>query len=172
MATQYFKRNLLLNLCREGKYIYIYRQFVSSCCLRDKNVCHLQPISSIWRPLAFLPVTLSIIGIVIYLSNRKVYKFSLMNNTEQHRPLSFVKGQVERIDILIRQLAIHSSSTQYLLVIFLNQAKWSESWVLWPLCCSPHPKGVITDLYFNTITLTSIENCCNTQSIQPLFFHL
>ena len=46
-----------------------------------------------------------------------------MNNTEQHRPLSFVKGQVERIDILIRQLAIHSSSTQYLLVIFLNQAK-------------------------------------------------
>ena len=27
---------------------------------RDKNVWHLQAISSIWRPLAFLPVTLSI----------------------------------------------------------------------------------------------------------------
>ena len=26
---------------------------------RDKNVWHLQPISSVWRPLAFLPVTLS-----------------------------------------------------------------------------------------------------------------
>ena len=26
---------------------------------RDKNVRHLQPISSVWRPLAFLPVTLS-----------------------------------------------------------------------------------------------------------------
>ena len=28
--------------------------------MRDKNVWHLQPLSSIWRPLAFLPVTLSI----------------------------------------------------------------------------------------------------------------
>ena len=27
---------------------------------RDKNVWHLQAISSLWRPLAFLPVTLSI----------------------------------------------------------------------------------------------------------------
>ena len=27
---------------------------------RDKNVWHLQAISSVWRPLAFLPVTLSI----------------------------------------------------------------------------------------------------------------
>ena len=26
---------------------------------RDKNVRHLQPVSSVWRPLAFLPVTLS-----------------------------------------------------------------------------------------------------------------
>ena len=28
---------------------------------RDKNVWHLQAISSIWRPLAFLPVTLSLL---------------------------------------------------------------------------------------------------------------
>ena len=27
---------------------------------RDKNVWHLQPLSSIWRPLAFLPVTISL----------------------------------------------------------------------------------------------------------------
>ena len=27
---------------------------------RDKNVWHLQPLSSIWRLLAFLPVTLSV----------------------------------------------------------------------------------------------------------------
>ena len=29
---------------------------------REKNVWHWQPISSIWRPLAFLPVTLSILS--------------------------------------------------------------------------------------------------------------
>ena len=56
MAIQYFKRNLL-NLYREGKKISLV------CFLlllkRDKNVWHLQPISSIWRPLAFLPVALS-----------------------------------------------------------------------------------------------------------------
>ena len=56
MATQHFKRNLL-NLSREGK---THLWFVSSCHLRDKNVWHLQPLSSIWRPLAFLPVTLSV----------------------------------------------------------------------------------------------------------------
>ena len=58
MATQNFKRNLLLNLCREGKK---YDTFVSSCCLREreKNVRHLHPIPSVWRPLAFPPVTLS-----------------------------------------------------------------------------------------------------------------
>ena len=27
---------------------------------REKNVWHLQPLSSVWRPLAFLPVTLSL----------------------------------------------------------------------------------------------------------------
>ena len=57
MATQHFKRNLLLNLYREGKKI------LPACFLlllkRDKNVWHLQPISSVWKPLAFLPVTLS-----------------------------------------------------------------------------------------------------------------
>ena len=57
MATQYFKRNLSLNLYREGKKILLV------CFLlplkRDKSAWHLKPISSIWRPLAFLPVTLS-----------------------------------------------------------------------------------------------------------------
>ena len=58
MATQHFKRNLLLNLYREEK--------ISLVCFplpleRDKNVSHLQPLSSIWRPLAFLPVTLSVL---------------------------------------------------------------------------------------------------------------
>ena len=57
MATQYFKRNLLLNLYREGKKMSLV------CFLmplkRDKNVWHLQPISSVWRPPAFLPVTFS-----------------------------------------------------------------------------------------------------------------
>ena len=56
MATQYFKRNLLLNCIEKEKKSLV-------CFLlplkRDKNVRHLQPISSIWRPLAFLPVTLS-----------------------------------------------------------------------------------------------------------------
>ena len=62
MATQYFKRNLL-NFYREGKKISLV------CFLlllkRDKNVWHLQPISAIWRPLAFLPVTLLLVIICI-----------------------------------------------------------------------------------------------------------
>ena len=57
MATQHFKRNLLLNLYREGKKISLV------CFLlplkRDKNVWHLQATSSVWKPLAFQPVTLS-----------------------------------------------------------------------------------------------------------------
>ena len=57
MATQNFKRNLLLNLYREGKKISLVCFFLPL--KGDKNVLHLQAISSIWRPLAFLPVTLS-----------------------------------------------------------------------------------------------------------------
>ena len=49
MATQYFKRNLPLNLYRRKKILLV-------CFLlppkRDKNVWHLQAISSIWRPLS------------------------------------------------------------------------------------------------------------------------
>ena len=57
MVTQHFKRNLLLN--------YTEKEKISLVCFllplkRDKNVWHLQPISSIWRPLAFVPVTLSV----------------------------------------------------------------------------------------------------------------
>ena len=56
MATQHFKRNLLLNLYREEKkYLFFFLLPLK----RDKHVWHLQPLSSIWRPLAFLPVTLS-----------------------------------------------------------------------------------------------------------------
>ena len=43
-ATQHFKRNLLLNLCREGK---TYRWFVSSCCSRERKMsgtCSLFPL--------------------------------------------------------------------------------------------------------------------------------
>ena len=51
MARQYFKRNLLLNLYRRKK--------ISLVCFllplkRDKNVWHLQPVSSFWRPLEAL----------------------------------------------------------------------------------------------------------------------
>ena len=61
MTTQYFKRNLLLNLYREEK--------ISLVCFllplkRDKNVWHLQAISSVWRPLAFLLVTLSVSNLI------------------------------------------------------------------------------------------------------------
>ena len=57
MATQYFKRNLLLNLYREGKKSLICFLLLLK---RDKNVWHLQAISSVWRLLAFLPDTLSV----------------------------------------------------------------------------------------------------------------
>ena len=58
MAIQYFKRNLLLTLYREGKKISLVCFLLR---LREiKNVWHLQPVSSVWRPRAFLPVTLSL----------------------------------------------------------------------------------------------------------------
>ena len=56
MATQNFKRNLLLNLNREGKAYHCFFFFLPL--KRDKNVWHLQLLSSFWRPLALLPVTL------------------------------------------------------------------------------------------------------------------
>ena len=60
MATQYFKRNLFLNLYRERKKIYISLVCFLLLLKRGiKNVCHFQPIFSVWRPLAFLLVTLS-----------------------------------------------------------------------------------------------------------------
>ena len=62
MATQHFKRKLL-NLYREEK--------ISLVCFllplkRDKNVWHLQLLSSVWRPLAFLPVTLSLVELALH----------------------------------------------------------------------------------------------------------
>ena len=60
MATQYFKRNLFLNLYRERKKIYISLVCFLLLLKRGiKNVCHFQPIFSVWRPLAFLSATLS-----------------------------------------------------------------------------------------------------------------
>ena len=58
MATQHVERNLLLNL---------YKENISLVCFflplkRDKNVRHLQTSFSTWRPLAFLPVTLSVVS--------------------------------------------------------------------------------------------------------------
>ena len=55
MATQHVKRNRLLNLYREEN--------ISLVCFflplkRDKDIWHLQPLSLVRRPLAFLPVTL------------------------------------------------------------------------------------------------------------------
>ena len=58
MATQKFKRNRFLNLYREeGKMALVF--FLLLLKREIKNVRHLQPISSVWRPLAFLLVTLS-----------------------------------------------------------------------------------------------------------------
>ena len=57
MATQHFKRNLLLNLYREGKK---YCWLVSSCRLREikmPGICSIVPLFG--DPLAFLPGTLS-----------------------------------------------------------------------------------------------------------------
>ena len=56
MATQHFKRNLLLNLYREEKISLVCFLLMYN---RDKYVWHLQPLSCVWRPLAFLPLTLS-----------------------------------------------------------------------------------------------------------------
>ena len=62
MATQNFKRNLLLNLYREGEKKNIRLvSFLLPFKREIKDVWHLQPISSVWRPLAFLPVTLSLV---------------------------------------------------------------------------------------------------------------
>ena len=59
MATQNFKRNLLLNLYRKGKKALTLVVCLLLPLKREiKIVWHLQPISPVWRPLAFLPVTL------------------------------------------------------------------------------------------------------------------
>ena len=59
MATQNFKRNLLI-LCREGeKNLTLRVCFLLPLKRERKNVWHLQPVSSIGGPLAFLPLTLS-----------------------------------------------------------------------------------------------------------------
>ena len=54
MATQNFKRNLFLNLYREGKKKKSNTCSFPPATWERKNVWHLKPISSIWRPLAFL----------------------------------------------------------------------------------------------------------------------
>ena len=55
MARQYFKSNLLLNLCREGKK---YRSFVSSCRLRERKMSDTRslfpPFGDPW-PSCLLP---------------------------------------------------------------------------------------------------------------------
>ena len=56
LATQHFKRNFLLNLYREEQILLVCFLLLLK---RGKNVWHLQPLYSIWRPLVFLPVTLS-----------------------------------------------------------------------------------------------------------------
>ena len=73
MATQHFKRNLLLNLYREEKKYLVYFFLPLK---REKNFWHLQPVSSVWRPLAFLPVTLSL------LSSSSICSPCLLNSSE------------------------------------------------------------------------------------------
>ena len=60
MATQNFKRNLFLNLYRDEEKNLTLVCFLLPLKREIKNAWHSQPVSSIWRPLAFLPVTLSI----------------------------------------------------------------------------------------------------------------
>ena len=57
MATQHVERNLLLNLYREENILLVCFFLLLK---RAKNVWHLQTPFSTWRPLAFLPVTLSV----------------------------------------------------------------------------------------------------------------
>ena len=56
MATQNFKRNLFLNLYREREKSITLVCFLLTLKIDMKNVWHFQPISSVWRPLAFLSV--------------------------------------------------------------------------------------------------------------------
>ena len=59
MPTQTFKSNILLILYGEGKrnltLVVCFHLLLKRERKKKKNVWHLQPISSIWRPLAFLP---------------------------------------------------------------------------------------------------------------------
>ena len=61
MATQYFKRNRLFNLYREGKNVAtLFPPAWRGGCGEINMSDTWQAISSVWRPLAFLPVTLSL----------------------------------------------------------------------------------------------------------------
>ena len=62
MATQHVGRAVRIkkNLYREENVLLVcFFQPLK----RDKNVWHLQPPFSTWRPLAFLPVTLSLLTV-------------------------------------------------------------------------------------------------------------
>ena len=65
MATQNLKRNVSLNLYREGENITLVVCFLIPLKRERKHVWRLQPVSSIWRPLAFLPVTLSVLKNIV-----------------------------------------------------------------------------------------------------------
>ena len=82
MATQNFKRNLFLNLYREGKKILLV------CFLLplkgDKNVWHLQAIFSVWRPLAFLPVTLSVLYSKVHKNTTTCRGYTHMTRYTRH----------------------------------------------------------------------------------------
>ena len=58
--TEFLKNLLLYSLYREGKEkknLTLLVCFLLPLKREIKTVWHLQPVSSIWRPLAFLPVT-------------------------------------------------------------------------------------------------------------------
>ena len=63
MATQHVERNLL-NLYREENILLVCFFLPLKS---DKNVWHLQPSFSTWRPLAFLPVNPLIIKLGVNL---------------------------------------------------------------------------------------------------------
>ena len=102
MGTQHVERNFLLNLYREEN--------ISLVCFflplkRDKNVWHLQPSFSTWRPLAFLPVTLSDLEIVIQVKQVRDSEISY-GITYVKNLMNFLQNK-SRLTSLENELMVH-----------------------------------------------------------------
>ena len=119
MATQNFKRNLLLILYREGKkHLTLVVCFLLLLKRKIKNVLTLAACFLLWRPLGFLPVTLSVTHKIIHLFV-KIMPYFTMRSLLPGRGLSRDDAGTLISDFEPLQLWIVDFCCLFLKIIFL-----------------------------------------------------